>query len=87
MEIAGILIASVGLLIGLLNWPLFILREARKSGPSAVPVVAVVFFVLGAGMSSNEMFIRYIWAIFFIDFTAFPMLIFLAFKAICGNKF
>lgn len=86
MEIAGILIASIGLLIGLLNWPLFILRKARKSGPSAVPVVAVVFFIVGSGMSSNEILIRYIWVIFFIDFTALPMTIYLAFKAIFGNK-
>lgn len=86
MEILGILIASTGLLIALLNWPLFIFREMRKSGPSAVPVVGVVLFISGSVMSSSEVLNRYIWLILLIDFTAVPMLFYLTFKAIIGGK-
>ncbi|WDE02596.1 hypothetical protein [Thalassomonas actiniarum] len=82
MQIAGIVIVLVGFLIGALNWVLFIRRNIRKGGPSAVPIVALVFVLLGSFTIGESEIKQYLWLILFIDFTALPMLLLLAYKSL-----
>ena len=44
MEIAGIALGTIGILMGILNWKLFVSREIKGERASAVPIVAVAFF-------------------------------------------
>lgn len=73
MEIIGVISGLIGIMIGLLNWKLFIIREINKGGASAVPVVAIVFVLVAAILSEHWLFNRYLWLILIIDGAALPM--------------
>lgn len=81
MKTIGVTLAVAGILLGLLNWKLFIYREVNNEGASATPVVALVLFLIGSLLSELSLFTDYIWAILFIDGAAVPMFAYFAFKA------
>jgi len=82
MEILGIVLVCIGVIIGALNWPLFIRRQVKQSGPSSIPFVGVLFMVLGIMLMPSSNLKSYLWLAPIIDFTAIPMLIFFMFKSI-----
>lgn len=80
MEIVGFTVISLGVVIGLINWPVYIRREINKNGPSAVPVVAPVLVLLGSMLIESSIFKSYLWLILVIDFTALPMILYIKFR-------
>ncbi len=87
MSFVGITFISLGVVLGLLNWVLFIRREINKGGASVVPVVAVVFVVLGSIFTDSQIVRSYLWLILFIDFAAIPMVAYIGFKAFLNRLF
>jgi len=85
MEIAGIALGIIGILIGIINWKLFVSREVKREGASAVPIVAVVIFLFAGVLSEKPLFNSYFWVIFIVDGAAIPMFSYFAFKACYGK--
>jgi hypothetical protein len=85
MEIAGIALGTIGILMGILNWKLFVSREIKGEGASAVPIVAVAFFLIAGVLSDNSLFNSYFWVILIVDGAAIPMFTYFAFKACYGK--
>ena len=85
MEIAGIALGTIGILIGILNWKLFVYREIKGEGASATPIVAIVFFLVAGVLSEKPLFNSYSWVILVVDGAAIPMFSYFAFKACYGK--
>lgn len=73
MENLSLILFGVGAIIGVINWPISILRIVRKSGPSGIPLIGAVFMILGV-MFSKYFSNMYLLFALVIDFTCLPLM-------------
>ncbi len=85
-EIIGLIIGTTAVVLGLVNWKLFICREINQHGTSAVPLVAVVLFAIAGLLSDFFLFRDYFWSVLIIDGAAAPMLVYVGFKTYIIGK-
>jgi len=74
MELIGLIVLIIGIIIGLVNWPIGIRRIIKKAGTSSVPLVGSIFMLLGVMLMPSGTYKPYMWLIPFIDFGCLPLL-------------
>ncbi|HIF5642092.1 TPA: hypothetical protein ACX3DU_004584 [Vibrio parahaemolyticus] len=90
MELIGLVIFYIGVFVGVVNWPIFISRKIKKSGPSIIPLVGTILMFIGALIQPSEQLKEYLWLIPIIDITGLPLLFFVICQAllrkVCGGR-